>query len=93
MASEVEEIQSLDRTVQHVIDLLNQVDQDLHEVKTVLDKVYAGAPNHTRAQKVGEALKNVESVLGQMMSQHNILVGELRVAQDEAKADPIDLGY
>jgi hypothetical protein len=86
MGELVDAIEGTDKKVQHMVELLTQVDQSLREVKTELETFYADlSPKPPRIAKVAEACKDVEAVLGQMMTAHNSLVGDLRAAQEEAR--------
>jgi hypothetical protein len=87
MTAGLQEAEAVEQATQHVVDLLNQVDQKLREAKALLDRLYAGAPPaaQARVQKVGDAIGEVEGVLTQMVLQHNSLVADIETMKDELK--------
>jgi hypothetical protein len=100
MTAGLEEVEAFEKSTQHVVDLLNQVDQKLKESKAVLERLYPDAPPATqpRIQKVGDAIKEVETVLTQMVLQHNSTVADIEGIKEEIKqhaaaSDSTDPGY
>ena len=85
----IKAIEDAEHKVQRMLDLLNQADQDLREVKNDLDKFYADAPKKPpRIDSVAAAIAKVDDVVAQMTRQHNELAAELASAKEEAKAQP-----
>jgi chromosome segregation ATPase len=96
MAGALEEAEAFEQATNHVVELLNQVDQKLKESKSTLERLYAGAPakSQARVQKVKDAIAEVESVLTQMVMQHNSVVADVQGMKEEIKEhESADLGY
>lgn len=84
MELDTSELESAEKAAHHIVDLLTQVDQGLNEAKVQIERFYENARHIKQSDEVGAALKNVDAVLAQMISQHNILVGELRAFREQA---------
>jgi hypothetical protein len=87
MTAGLEEAEAFEQSSQHVVDLLNQVDQKLKESKAVLERLYAGAPPaaQTKVQNMKDAIGAVETVLTQMVLQHNTVVADIETMKDDLK--------
>ena len=87
MTAGLEEAEAFEQSSQHVVDLLNQVDQKLKESKAVLERLYAGAPPaaQTKVQNMKDAIGAVETVLTQMVLQHNSVVADVQGMKEELK--------
>jgi ABC-type transporter Mla subunit MlaD len=81
----VQALQQIEQNFQHVIDLLNQADQDVREAKvanTTFGEAHHFNPPHGHA--LDDAISSIENVLGQATSVHNEAMARLREAQAHA---------
>ncbi len=75
----------IEQHFQHLLDLLNQADQDVREVK-VVNKVFGEAHhlNNAHGHTLDDAIRAIEKVLGEATSYHNEATARLREAQAHA---------
>jgi uncharacterized protein YegL len=81
----VEAIEAMERHFQRLIDLLNQADQALQEVKVSNDTFEkAHHLNAHKSRNIEEAITSIETVLSQANTIHNEAVARVREAKEEA---------
>jgi gamma-glutamyl-gamma-aminobutyrate hydrolase PuuD len=81
----VEVLETMERHFQRLIDLLNQADQALQEVR-VSNDVFEKAHqmNVHKGRSIEEAISDIEKVLAQANNIHNEAVARVREAKEEA---------
>lgn len=82
MADSIEDLQSLDQHVQRTIELLNQAEQALEEIKLIADKY---APGSSNSANLAQATADVKAMITGASNKHNDLVAHLKLAQEEAQ--------
>ena len=81
----VQALQQIEQHFQHLIDLLNQADQDVREAKYA-NTTFGEAHhfNEAHGHALDDAISAIEKVVGQATGVHNEAMGRLREAQAHA---------
>ena len=82
MADSIEDLQGLDQHVQRAIELLNQADQALEEIKLIADKY---APGSSNSANLAQATADVRAMIAGASNKHNDLVAQIKLAQEEVQ--------
>lgn len=81
----VQALQQVEQHFQHLIDLLNQADQDVREAKFANSSFgQAHHYNETHGHSLDDAISAIEKVVAQAVSVHNEAMARLREAQAHA---------
>ncbi len=82
MADSIDDLQGLDQHVQRAIELLNQADQALEEIKMIADKYAQGSSN---SANLAQATADVRAMLAGASNKHNELMAQIKLAQEEVQ--------
>jgi len=88
-------LEEVDKSVQHVLDLLTQADQALERCTEYIT-MYNEAHhlNAARGHAISDALKGIQGLISRYTAEHNQFVAQIAEAKLEAsQREAVDLGY
>ncbi len=82
----LQDLEEMEKFVQHRLTLLNQADQLLQQEKAAFESFKAKHPdrNYT-GHDIADAIQHIETVLNSLVDQHNTLVGMIQEAKESVK--------
>ncbi len=82
----VDAIAKMEQHFQKLIELLNEADQAMQQVKLSNDEFeQAHEMNHHKGRDIDDAIASIENVLAQATTVHNVAVAHLREARGDAE--------